>query len=38
MIKNWWEARYEHTSVVFQPDGAGDRIWVLGGRNTNRPE
>ena len=29
--KNWWPARRSHTSVVFDPDGNGDRIWVLGG-------
>ena len=31
---NWWAARYDHTSVVFDPDGKGERIWVLGGRGT----
>ena len=29
--KNWWAARYDHTSVVFNPAGNGERIWVLGG-------
>ena len=29
--KNWWKARSAHTSVVFDPDGAGKKIWVLGG-------
>ena len=29
--KNWWPIRYAHTSVVFDPDGAGKRIWVMGG-------
>ena len=29
--KNWWTARYLHTSVVFN-----SKIWVLGGRDTNR--
>ena len=28
---NKWKAREGHTSVVFDPDGAGERIWVLGG-------
>ena len=28
---NWWGARGEHTSVVFPRDGAGKKIWVLGG-------
>ena len=31
--KNWWKARSAHTSVVFDPDGAGEKIWVLGGWN-----
>ena len=26
-----WKARYGHTSVVFDPDGRGERIWVMGG-------
>ena len=26
-----WPARYYHNSVVFDPDGNGERIWVLGG-------
>ena len=26
-----WKARYAHTSVVFDPDGRGERIWVMGG-------
>ena len=32
---NWWTARYDHTSVVFDPDGKGERIWVLGGYDGN---
>ena len=28
---NWWPARYAHTSVVFPRDGAGKKIWVIGG-------
>ena len=29
--KNWWGARVAHTSVVFPRDGAGKKIWVIGG-------
>ena len=29
-----WKARYGHTSVVFPPDGAGKKIWVMGGQGT----
>ena len=32
--KNWWAVRSEHTSVVFDPDGNGERIWVIGGRSA----
>ena len=28
---NWWPARIAHTSVVFPRDGAGKKIWVIGG-------
>ena len=28
---NWWATRGEHTSVVFPRDGAGKKIWVIGG-------
>ena len=36
---NWWTGRDGHTSLVFDPDGAGDRIWVLGGRDgTKKPQ
>ena len=34
--KNWWAARYHHTSVVFDPDGRGERIWVMGGEGDDR--
>ena len=34
--KNWWAARYYHTSVVFDPDGKGERIWVMGGEGDDR--
>ena len=34
--KNWWTARYHHTSVVFDPDGRGERIWVMGGEGDDR--
>ena len=26
-----WSKRTDHTSVVFDPDGSGERIWLLGG-------
>ena len=32
---NWWEAREDHTSVVFDPDGKGKKIWVMGGHDGN---
>ena len=32
---NWWTARQQHTSVVFDPDGKGERIWVLGGASKD---
>ena len=30
-----WEVRYGHTSVVFPPDGAGKKIWVIGGTDVD---
>ena len=30
-----WEVRYGHTSVVFPPDGAGKKIWVMGGTDVD---
>ena len=29
--KNWWTARYDHTSVVFPLNGDKKKIWVIGG-------
>ena len=29
-----WKARSYHTSVVFPPDGAGKKIWVMGGTSS----
>ena len=29
-----WKARYDHTSVVFNPDGTGEKIWVMGGKDS----
>ena len=34
--KNWWGARFAHTSVVFPPDRTGKRIWVMGGTIIDR--
>ena len=31
---NWWEARRNHTSVVFSRDGSGKKIWVMGGQGN----
>ena len=30
-----WKARERHTSVVFPPDGAGKKIWVMGGYDVD---
>jgi len=29
-----WDARYQHTSLVFN-DGSGDKMWVIGGSNAS---
>ena len=33
---NWWPVRYAYTSVVFPRDGAGKKIWVIGGVGNGR--